>query len=93
MPMSARIDVGTIDGNSGDGLLAVAHGHHVDVFARECELDDALNRDAVVGKQQLVGHAGDQADPTRERGVLRDEGRRSPASAFREERFLECRPR
>jgi hypothetical protein len=39
-----------------DGLLAVADGRDLDVFVRECELDDALDRDAVVRQEKLVRH-------------------------------------
>jgi hypothetical protein len=47
-------DVWKLDRNAGNRLLAVVHGDDMDVFARERQLDDALNRDAVVGQQQLV---------------------------------------
>ena len=40
----------------GDGLLAVADGDDLDVLVGERQLDDALNRDAVVGEQQGMRH-------------------------------------
>ena len=40
---------------------------HLDVLARERQLDDALNRDAVVGEQELVhvgiGRSAQMPDP------------------------------
>ena len=44
-------DVGTFDGNAGNGLLAVADGQHLHVLAGERQLDDSLDRDAVVRQQ------------------------------------------
>ena len=39
-----------------DGESAVADGHHVEVLVGEGQLDDLLDRDAVVGKQNLLAH-------------------------------------
>ena len=43
----------------GNRLAAIAHGHHPDVFVGKRQLDDALNRHAVVGKQECMRHLGD----------------------------------
>ena len=39
-----------------DGLLPVADGDHLDVLVGERQLDNTLNRDAVVGEQEFVWH-------------------------------------
>jgi hypothetical protein len=49
-------DVGPVGFDALDGLLPVADGNDLDVFVRERQLDHALNRDAVVGEQELVRH-------------------------------------
>ena len=51
-------DVGRIGVQTGDSLIAVAHGDHLDILVGEGQLDDSLNRNAVVGKQKLMGHFG-----------------------------------
>ena len=51
-------DIGRIGVQTGDGLIAVADGNHLDILVGECQFDDALNRDAVVGEQKLMGHLG-----------------------------------
>ena len=52
---SAQLEDGTAL-EALDRLIAVADGDHLDVLVREGQLDDALNRDAVVGQQQGVRH-------------------------------------
>ena len=56
MPTSAS----TISGGSrctrSIASLSVSHGNDLDVFVRERQLDDALDRDAVIRKQELVRH-------------------------------------
>src|SRR4030095_17024911 len=49
-------DIGLVSGYARERLLAIARGEHLYVFAREGELDNALNRDAVVGEEQLLRH-------------------------------------
>jgi hypothetical protein len=49
-------DLGPIALGARDRPLAVANRDHLHVFIRDPELDDALDRDAVVSEQQLVGH-------------------------------------
>src|SRR5260221_1970992 len=49
-------DVGTIALDAIDRLLTVSHGDDLDVFVRERQLDDALDRDAVIRQQELVRH-------------------------------------
>ena len=51
-------DVGRFRVQAGDRLIAVADGNHLHVLVGEGQLDDPLNRHAVVSKQQLVGHLG-----------------------------------
>ena len=41
-----------------DRLIAVADGDDLDVLVGERQLDDALNRDAVVGQEQGLRHLG-----------------------------------
>ena len=41
-----------------DRLVAVADGDDVDVLVGERQLDDALNRDAVVGEKKGMRHLG-----------------------------------
>ena len=49
-------DVGLVPRDRFDGAGAVADRHDVDVLVRERQLDHALDRGAVVGQQQRVGH-------------------------------------
>ena len=56
-----------------DGFSAVADREHLDVLVGERELDDPLNRDAVVGEQQLCGHV--RPAPRARPDVVVDEGR------------------
>lgn len=49
-------DVGRLAVDGLDSLITVADRNHIDVFIGERELDDPLNRDAVVGEQELVWH-------------------------------------
>ena len=49
-------DVGTIALHAIDRVLAVSHGDDLDVLVRERQLDDALDRDAVIRQQELVRH-------------------------------------
>ena len=44
---------------------------HLDVLAGERQLDDALDRDAVVGKQELVRHGPPLDVPARVTGMTR----------------------
>ena len=58
---SRHADVGEDDvGRRGfeplDGLIAVADREDLDVLVGKCQLDDALNRDAIVGQQQSMRH-------------------------------------
>ena len=46
-------------------LQPVADRHHVDALFGEGQFDDALNGDAVVGKQQTVRHGGENIRPLR----------------------------
>jgi hypothetical protein len=55
-PDVGQDDVGLFGTNALDRLPAVADGADVDVFVGKGQLDHALDRHAVVGKQQLVGH-------------------------------------
>jgi hypothetical protein len=59
-------DVWQFDGNPRDRLLAVSDSYHLHVLAGERQLDDTLNRHAVVGEQELVRHKSSQI-PTRVR--------------------------
>ena len=59
--LAGHADVGEDDvGRRGleavDGLVAVADGNHLDVFLGEGQLDDALDRDAVVSQQKSMRH-------------------------------------
>jgi hypothetical protein len=49
-------DVGTLNGNTGDGLFPIPDSDHLHILSRERQLDDALNGYAVIGKQELVRH-------------------------------------
>ncbi len=49
-------DVGALGADPLDGLAAVADHDDLDVLVGKGELDDTLDRDAVVGQQKLVGH-------------------------------------
>jgi hypothetical protein len=49
-------DVGMVRADAFDCLLAVANRDDLDVLVRKGQLDDPLDRDAVVGKQELVRH-------------------------------------
>ena len=49
-------DIGTIPFHGIDRGLSVSHGDDLDVFVRERQLDDALDRDAVIRQQELVRH-------------------------------------
>ncbi len=49
-------DVRRLGRNPVDRLLAVAHRRHADVLVGEGQLDDPLNRDAVVCEQESVRH-------------------------------------
>jgi len=51
-------DVGRHRVQAGDRLVAVADGDDVDVFVGEGQLDDALNRHAVIGEEQSLRHLG-----------------------------------
>jgi hypothetical protein len=44
--------------DSGNRLVTVAHGDHLDVLVGESELDHTLNREAVVGKKKGLSHLG-----------------------------------
>jgi hypothetical protein len=50
-------DVGAIALHPLDRFLPVADGRDLHVLVRERQLDDALNRHAVIGQQELVRHA------------------------------------
>ena len=50
-------DVGTIALDALDRVSAVADGDDLDVLVGERQLDDTLNRDGIIGEQQLVRHA------------------------------------
>ena len=61
LPGHADVDQQDVGGHgveAGDGLVAVADGHDVDVFVGEGQFDDALNRHAVIGKKQSLRHLG-----------------------------------
>ena len=49
-------DVGAVRDDAVDRLLAVADGRHLDVLVGEGQLDDPLNRHAVVCEQEFVRH-------------------------------------
>ena len=49
-------DVGRLGIQARNRLVAVADCDHLDVFVGECQLDDALNSDAVVSEQESMGH-------------------------------------
>ena len=55
-PDVGQHDVRAIPLGSLDRLLAVAYSDDLHVLVRKRKLDDALDRDAVIGQQQLVGH-------------------------------------
>ena len=50
-------DIGRRAAEPRGGRIAVAHGDDRDVLIGEGQLDDALNRHAVVGQQQFVHHS------------------------------------
>ena len=52
----AENDVGPDLGEPLEREAPVAHGDHVEVLVREGQLDDLLDRDAVVREQDLLGH-------------------------------------
>jgi hypothetical protein len=54
MPMSARTMSGAIGSHAIDRLPAVADRGHGNVFIGKREFNDPLDRDAVVGQQQLL---------------------------------------
>ena len=47
-------DVGSLNGNARDRLLAISDGYDLHVLSGERQLDDALNGHAVVGEQELM---------------------------------------
>ncbi len=49
-------DIGTIRADPLDRLLAVANRDHLDILTSKRQLDDALDRDAVVGEQEFMRH-------------------------------------
>ena len=51
-------DVGRVRLDSLDRLIAVADGDDLDVLVGEGQLDDALNRHAVVGEKKSLRHLG-----------------------------------
>ena len=61
-----------------DRLIAVADGDHLDVLVGERQLDDPLDRDAVVGKQNSLRHVDVIGRCSRTRPQLR----RGPALAL-----------
>ena len=56
-PDVGKDDVGTVALDVLDGVLAISDGDDLHVFVRERQLDDALDRDAVIRQQELVRHA------------------------------------
>ena len=58
-PDVGQHDVGRIGVEARDRLVAVADGDDLDVLVGERQLDDALDRDAVVGEQKRMRHLGD----------------------------------
>ena len=57
-PDVGQHDVRRLGIEVSDCLIAVADRDDLDVLVGEGQLDDALDGDAVVGKQQLMGHDG-----------------------------------
>ena len=55
-------DVRTIRRNARNRLFAVTDSDHLHVLTRKGELDHPLNRDAVVGQQQLVHKTSPEAE-------------------------------
>ena len=49
-------DIGTLRADPLDRLLAVANHDHLDILTSKSQLDYALDRDAVVGEQELMRH-------------------------------------
>ena len=58
MPTSASTMSGGVRVDARDRLVAVADRDDVDVLVGERQLDDALNRDAVVGEEEGMRHLG-----------------------------------
>ena len=50
-------DIGPIALDALDRVGAVADGDHLDVLVGERQLDDTLDRDGVIGEQELMRHA------------------------------------
>ena len=54
-------DVGPDLARTRDRVVAVVHGHDANVLVGEADPDDLLDRDAVVGEQQGLGHVSPRA--------------------------------
>jgi hypothetical protein len=55
-PDISEHDIGPFDRDTRDGLFAISDGDDLHILSRERQLDDALNRYAVIGEQEFVRH-------------------------------------